>query len=333
MAGLAALAGCDKQASSPGAMNFRHNPTGAGTPIATFHDDSITAEELEKRFEEMSPFARTRFQSIDQRKEYVDGLVRFELLAREAAARGLQNDPDVIEEAKKVMVQKLIKKEFDEKSTPISDEDVAAWYEKHKDDYVKPEMLRLSHIFLKADAGDASRAEKKKQADELVKQARALQPLDYAGFGKLVEAHSEEPRTKPLRGDMRYLSNEELAKEYGTEVAEAAKKLGTTIGIVSEVVETPTGFHVLKLQGRQAALNLGVDQVKTQIQARLLYERRTEAFNTFVENLKVKAKLQVHEAPLSKIEIDLKAPPKGGTDPQRGFMPAPAPAGALAPHR
>ncbi len=281
----------------------------------------------------MSPFARVRVQSLDQRKEYVDGLVRFELLAREALAQGLQNDPDVIEEAKKVMVQKLIRKEFDEKSTPISDEDVAAWYEKQKDDYVKPEMLRLSHIFLAADAANPSRAAKKQQAEELVQQARALQPLDYAGFGKLVQEHSDEPRTKPLRGDMRFLSVQELTQTYGAEVAEAATKLGTTIGVVSDVVETPTGFHVLKLQGRQAALNLGVDQVKTQIQARLLYERRTEAFNTYVENLKKKAKLQVHDEPLSKIEIDLKAPAKGGTDPQRGFMPAPAAAGALAPHR
>ena len=210
---------------------------------------------------------------------------------------------------------------------------VAAYYEKHKSDYVKPEMLRLSHIFLKASAQDASRAEKKKQAEELVKEARALQPLDYASFGKLVEKHSEEPRTKPLRGDMRYLSADDLAKEYGAEVATAAKGMGKTIGMVSEVVETPEGLHVLKLQGHQPALNLGVDQVRTQIQARLLYERRTEDFNTFVESLKSKAKLQIHDETLSKLEIDLKAPAKDGKDPQRGTLPAPVPAGATSQHR
>jgi peptidyl-prolyl cis-trans isomerase C len=315
---LVMAAGCSK--SSGGEMNFRHNRDGKGTSVATFGKDSITVEELNERFAEMSPFARARFQTVEERKQYVEGLARFELLAAEALARGLQNDPEVIGTAKKVMVQKLIQSEFDEKGAPISDAEIAEYYDKHKADYVKPEMVRLSHIFLAAPEGDASRAAKKVKAEALLKSARALQPLDYSAFGQLVSENTEDEKTKPLRGDMRYLSQEDLLAQHGAEIAEAAKSL-TQMGQVSEVVATPKGFHILKLQARQAPLNLTVDQVRAQIQSRLLYERRAERFGKFVEELKKKNGFKIHDEPLAKMELDLKAPAKDTKRPPPGYIP------------
>src|SRR5215471_17134452 len=110
---LVSLVGCKRQQGDT--LNFRHNKDGKGTPVATFNDDSITAEELKQRFAEMSPFLRSRYSTLEQRKDYVDGLARFELMAEEARRKGFQNDPEVIETAKKVMVQKMIQKEFDDK--------------------------------------------------------------------------------------------------------------------------------------------------------------------------------------------------------------------------
>jgi peptidyl-prolyl cis-trans isomerase C len=316
-----ALAAC-QPASRPGeaAVDFRHNRAGTGTPVATFHKDSITAEELTERFAEMNPFARARFQTVEERKQFVENMARFELLAAEALARGLQNDPEVVHQAKTVMVQKLLQKEFDEKPTPVSEADVAAFYQKHQGDYVKPEMVRLSHVFLKAEAGSADRAAKRKKAEALLAQARGLQPLDFNGFGRLASEESDEERTKPLRGDMRYLSNEDLAAQHGPEVLEASRAL-TQVGQVSEVVETPKGFHVLKLQARQAALNLGVEQVQAQIQRRLLQERRAENFNRFVDDLRKKAAYKLHDAPLAAMEIDMKAPAKEPRGPPPGYIP------------
>src|SRR5262249_39649007 len=114
---LTYLAGCKRDQGDT--LNFKHNKDGKGTAVATFDGDSITVEELKQRFAEMSPFLRSRYATLEQRKDYVDGLARFELLAQEAHRRGLQNDPEVVETAKKVMVQKLIQKEFDEKQGPV----------------------------------------------------------------------------------------------------------------------------------------------------------------------------------------------------------------------
>ncbi len=304
-------------------MNFRHNKQSKGTPVATFGDDSITVEELKQKFSEMSPFIRTRYQTIEQRKEYVDTLARFELLAAEAHKRGLQNDPEVVDAAKNMMVRKLLQKEEEEKKTVVPDAEIADYYEKHKADYVKPETTRLSNIFFAAAKEDAAaRAKKRKLAEEVLAKAKAKPPTDSASFIALVREYSEDLKTKSLDGDMRFLAEADLKTQYGPEVASAVASL-SKLGDLSGVVETPQGFHLLRFQGRQAAINHGLDQVKTQIDSRIKYDRRQQSFNALVQKLKDQAGYKLDEANLAKVEIDTKPP-----SPPPGAPPLSPPPGA-----
>jgi peptidyl-prolyl cis-trans isomerase C len=329
---LALVIGCKRNAGSD-TMNFKHNKDAKGTPVATFGDDAITSEELKQRFGEMSPFIRARYQTIEQRKEYVDGLARFELLVAEARRRGLQNEPEVVDAAKKMMVQKLIQKEFDEKKSPIPDAEIAEYYEKHKSDYVKPETTRLSNIFLAANKDDSQRSKKKQLAQEVLTKAKANKPTDSAAYIALVRQYSEDPKTKALDGDMRFLTEVDMTSQFGAEVTTASAAL-KQLGDLSPVVETPQGFYVLRFQGRQAAINHGLDQVKTQIESRIRFDRRTQNFNKFVDTLKANANYKLDEAALAKVEIDTSTPAgaKGGPP---GLPPSASPtppaAGPVAP--
>jgi len=302
---LAGVTGCKKTGGET--INFKHNKDGKGTPVATFGDDSITAEELKQKFSEMSPFIRARYQTVEQRKEYVDNIVRVELLAAEARSRGLQNEPEVVDAAKKMMVQKLIQKEFDEKKYTPTDAEIAEYYEKHKTDYVKPETTRLSDIFI-ASAKDApDRAKKKKQAEEVLSKAKANKPTDSAAFIALVRQYSEDPKTKPVDGDMRFLTETDMTAQFSPQIASAGAGL-KQLGDLSPVVETDKGFYILRFQGRQAAINHGLDQVKTQIQSRISFDKRQQKFNQFVENLKTTGKYKLDEAALAKVEVEATPP-------------------------
>lgn len=310
------LCACD----SPGVakMDFRRTPpTGVtgGTWVAKFGGQTITDAELNARFSEMNPFARARFQTVEQRRDYVEGLVRFELLAQEAVKRNLQNDPEVVEAARRVMVQQLLKKELDEGNGGVTDAQVAAWYQAHVSDYVKPAMTRLSHI--------AFKKEDRARAEEVLAQAKALDRLDAAGFGKLAREHSNDERTKELDGDMRFLSDDELAAQYGPELASAAAALVKVGDLAPELVETPKALHVVKLQGRQLALNLSLEQAKPSIQQLLANESKQERFRALMERLKKDANLEVNESSLAAMVIDPKAPATPSTAPSPGFIPAP----------
>ena len=326
---LSSLCSCGQ--SGGASIDFRHTRDDKGTAVASFGKDKITAEELQKRFAEMTPYIRARYQTLEQKKEYVEGLARFELIANEAVRRGLANDPVVVEAAKRVMVERMLRLELEEKPTPAPDQAVSEYYAKHQGDYQKPEMIRLTHLFLAAPVADPQRAAKAAKAKALLEKAKALPAMDFQAFGLLVRESSEEPRTKPLDGDMRYLSSQDLAEKYGAPVAEAAKALVQVGQVGADVVATDQGFHILKLQGRQAALNLQLPQVKTQIQNILIHEQKMQNYNALVERLKKESGFQIDAQALAKIAIDLKAPATDSKDPQAGFLPSPTPTPGARP--
>jgi peptidyl-prolyl cis-trans isomerase C len=326
---LLALAACER-GPAPGhaLVDFRHTRQPGGAPVAAWKGDAVTAEELERRLKEMSPALRERYQTLEQKREYVEALARFELLVQEALARGLQNDPEVLAGTKRALVARLTRAQLEEAEAPVSEEELAAGYARQREDFVRPEQVRLTHLFLAAPRSDAARvAEARHKAERLLAEARALPAQDFAAFGRLARAHSEEPRTQPLDGDLRFRSFEVLSGDFGPEVAEAARQLvarGT--GALSGVVQTEAGVHVLQLTGHQAALNLTLEDVRPQLTGRLAQEKRTRAWADFLARLERQSGLKVDAEAISRVSVDMAAPVEPASGPLPGTVPPPLPA-------
>jgi peptidyl-prolyl cis-trans isomerase C len=158
---------------------------------------------------------------------------------------------------------------------------------------------------------------------EVMAQALALTPMDYAAFGKLAREHSEDPKTKVLDGDMRFMSDDELATQHGPELRDAAQKLERIGDVAPSLVETPKALHVIKLQGRQQALNLSLEQASTSIRQVLLNETRQERYRALLEKLKADARFELSDDGLAKVVVDPKAPTLEAKGPQPGFVPGP----------
>jgi peptidyl-prolyl cis-trans isomerase C len=325
---LLALAGCER-GPAPGhaVVDFRHAPEVRGTPVARWKGDAVTAEELERRLVEMSPALRERYQTLEQKREYVEGLARFELLVREALARGLQNDPEVVASAKRALVARLMKVQLDQAAPPLTEAEVAEAYARQREDFVRPEQVRLTHIFLAAPRADTSRqAAARAKAERVLAEARALPAQDFAAFGRLARTHSEEPRTQPLDGDTRYRDFEALVRDFGPEVAEAARALvARGLGTLSEVVRTEAGLHLLQLTGHQPALNLTLEDVRSQLAGRLTQERHGQAWADFLAQLERRADFTVDVAALARIHVDVTAPARSASGPTPGSVPPPLP--------
>ena len=63
-------------------------------------------------------------------------------------ARPEFTDPEVLRTMKQVMIQRLLKEEFDNRVKPedVSEEEMKKFYEVHSSDYNKPEEVRVSAI-------------------------------------------------------------------------------------------------------------------------------------------------------------------------------------------
>ncbi|WP_428261122.1 peptidylprolyl isomerase [Haliangium sp.] len=302
---LVVAAGCQhkRDDGSHGGGDEPADPTGAGAgdpvldaPLATVDGVVITVREFQDQINRQTPYVRARYTSKEKKREFLDNLIRFEVMAKEAARRGLDKDPEVVRVMKQVMIQKLVKEEFDGKLSPsdISEAELKAYYDAHTDDYNRPAQVRAAAIIL------TSAADAKKVAELAKGEAGST----HAGFRELVMAHSTDETTKRRGGDLAYFTRDDT--EVPKPVVEAA--FGLDNGAVAGPIDAGNGsFYVIKVTGQRKPLAKTFEQVKRQIQSRLFRDKRTQVQKDFVEALRAKATVEIVEDNLDKVKIDTSA--------------------------
>lgn len=330
--GEQASASSSAPAGGPAHAPVRATPTGGpaqsaeelGAPLAKIDDVTITLGEFEDRINRQSPYIRARYTSLEQKKEFLDELVKFEILAKEAARRGYDKDPEVVRTMKQVMIQKLMRDELDATITAdsVKDADMKAYYDANVAEFVKPEEVRAAAIILK----------NKAQADRVLLEARGDAGKTNKGFRDLVQKYSSDDDTKLRGGDLRYF--DVTAKEIPAAVIKAAFAL-VNIGDVSGVVDAGNGtYFIVKQTGRRKAAAKSFDEAKPQIRNKIFRDRRVAAQKALIEQLRAQAKIEVNEANLAKVRIDTANTSEDhgtGFAPIPGAVPVPAPTPAPVP--
>lgn len=291
-----ALAACGGGGSTPRAGDT--GAEGSSEVVARFGSKKITLADLNRQLENQ-PLTRARLTDPQRRKDFLNNVIRFELLAQEAERRGLDKDPEVLEAMRRVMVQKLTQQQFNDLQISITEEDARAYYETNIHDFVKPERVRLSHIFFSAPKGDPSRNRIRAEAERALAELRGK---DRDAFSELARKRSDDERSKRAGGDLSFRTRDELKEMWGEEFANAAFAL-KTVGQFADLVVTDKGFHVVKLLGRQEGVERTFEQVRAQIESRLQREKKTQAFEEFVQQLWDRANPQIDEAVLEKLEV------------------------------
>jgi hypothetical protein len=225
--------------------------------------------------------------------------VRFEVLAKEAYRRGMDKDPEVIRTMKQVMIQKLMRDEFDAKVTAdsVTDEEMKKYYDANLAEYVKPEEVRVSAIILK----------NKAQAERVLIEAKGDAGKTNKGFRDLVMKYSTDEDTKLRGGDLRYLDDK--TPDIAAPVIKGAFAL-TNTGDVSPVIDAGNGtFYILKQTGRRKSMTKTFDDAKPQIRNKLFRDKRLHEQKKFIEDQRAKAKIEIDEANLAKVRVDTSATP------------------------
>lgn len=275
-------------------------PEQASQTLVKVGETTITLGDFAERLGGQSPYLRARYNSPERRREFLDNMVRFELLAVEATKRGFDKSDDVTRVRRQMMVQQMMQDLFDKdglKLSDISDAEIKTYYDANKAEFEKPAQVRASQIVFKD----------KVAADKVLSQIKA-KPEDNELFRKLTKQYNEDAQTKDSLGDLQFFSADKDAGE-GSEavrpqaVRKAAFSLAKVGDVYPEVVQSELGFHILKLTGKREAMNRSLEDARRLIQNRLWRQKREQAIESFVADLRTKAHVKENPELLAKVEV------------------------------
>lgn len=154
----------------------------------------------------------------------------------------------------------------------VNDDDIASYYEQNKNRFGQPERRRASHILIQTPAGasDADRQAARAKAEALAQQAQA----NPAGFAELAKANSQDAGSAQKGGDLGWLGAGMLTGDLNSTVFSLAEEQ------VSEVVESPSGFHIIQVTEIQPAAAKPLAEVRDEILAEI---RKQIAATRFAE--------------------------------------------------
>jgi peptidyl-prolyl cis-trans isomerase D len=138
----------------------------------------------------------------------------------------------------------------------VSEDQIKEYYEDNLDTFKEKRQVKARHIlFMLAENASKEDEEKVKQkALSVQQQAKA-----GADFSELAKKNTEDPSGKENGGDLGYFSAGQMVKPF----EDAAFKLKK--GEISDLVRTPFGYHIIKVEDVKEAKTKTLDEVRGQI--------------------------------------------------------------------
>ncbi len=211
--------------------------------------------------------------SPEARAGLLDAFLEQRALVIEARRRGLLAAQAGTEQEAEA-VTRLVSQEV---GTPqVSDAEVDGWLKAHAAELVAPEKVSLRQVLVATlnEARDVKR--------RLGKDPRT--------FDTVARAVSKGPEAA-VGGYMGSFERGQLPPEL------EAVAFSLPEGATSEPIETPLGYHVLRVESRQEARPIPLEEARARIRERLVRERRVAAERRFVAQLMARARVN-HEAAL-----------------------------------
>lgn len=211
-------------------------------------------------------------QAIDKKRQQL-GLSQAEFY-RALREQGMSID-DYREQVRQSLgMAKLVSNEV-KSSTEITDPEIQAYYEKHKDEFYSSERVHLYHIVLR----DSPEAE---NTMKIIRQKLAK----GASFQELARLYSEGEEAKS-GGDLGWVDLDQLKMPVRKLVSDLP------LGKVSQVYVDEVGSHLFFVQGREKGSQLELDKVKERIREILFEKQFQNQYAIWLERLKAKTYIEI----------------------------------------
>ena len=283
-------------ATGTAALSTQAAGTQQGTELARIGDTVITAEQFDARLEGIPPIYRRRMATTEGKREFLDRMVQQELYYQEALRRGLDQDPEYVEQMQqytRTFLASRVRKDVLQQDVTPTEEEMLAYYEENREEFLVPESLELRHILIKVSrrATEEEIETARSKADEARAAIRSGRP-----FEEVAQEYSEDRYSAQRGGEIPAVRRGVKSNEFD----EAAWALSEESSL-SEVFRDRRGFNILRYVGRNDASYREFEDVSTQIRRKLENENRRNLLADFDERLRTETNVVIHEELLEEL--------------------------------
>jgi parvulin-like peptidyl-prolyl isomerase len=285
------------------------NPWGAGLPehiIAQVNEEQIPVEQFDREFKELileSDKDAKRPDLGNLRQVYLDQVIERKILVQEARRMGIKVSPEELNQAisdvktdypgegfgeklglkgvtmeewktrleEKLMAEKVIRSTLHSQEK-IDEKQALQYYEDHRDSFQVNQKVRARQIVV-ADGEEAIQILKRLKKGEK--------------FEKVAKEKSLGPE-KVEGGNLGYFSP-------GEKPAEFDHVFHMEVGAVSEVIKSPYGYHIFKLEEKTEPRQISFEEAKSGILQALGQKKGEENYQKWFKGLRGKAKVKVNK--------------------------------------
>ena len=227
----------------------------------------VKDEEVDKEF--------SLFKSKMEKPEELDALLEREGLTMKALRERLK---------KQAMVRQLQDREIRSKVI-VSPTEVENFFKNNPDQFKAKERVRVKSLTIKKSEEARTKGltdEKAKQRIELLDQKIKL----YRNFDQIVKDFSEDSHAKQ-EGLGEWIERGAMIES----VDEVIFK--TPVGGLTGIVETPIGYHIFRIEAKEAEKVRTFDEVKDQISGYLFQQKSDARFKDWMEEVKKAAYISI----------------------------------------
>lgn len=197
---------------------------------------------------------------------------------------------------------RLKKADILNKAITITEQDISSFYRKNKTQFVSPETVKLSHIYIPKVEDAATNDKNKATLDEVAAKIKA----GTLTFEKAVVDYSQDAQSKTKAGDIGWLTMDNTDALAGLGDAFFDVAFTTDVGTTSAVVTSLTGYHIIKVLAYNETKILGLDDaispnttstirdyIRSELSSAKQQETYYQAINSLVDELRKSATVNI----------------------------------------
>lgn len=277
------VGGCDKipflskifpqQAKQEQAVSTTAQPEIKGTVLAKVDNWVLTLEDFNQKIDTLRKLSPDfKVETFDEKKNFLEELIRQQLLVEEAQAKGLDNKKEItnaVSEFERGLLVRALLVQLTE-DIKVEPKEIEDYYNQYKDMLKEPAQWHIREIVVTTP----------QQANDIL-----IELLKGADFSNMASQYSKAESAKK-GGDLGFISQTKFPQLQMAIVS-------LDVGSISNVIKGPDGFYIVKLEEKKGGKEKQLSEVWDDIKNGLTILKQNQKLQDSITKLKQNTKEMV----------------------------------------